>query len=103
MGIQKCKKCGTKFNYKALLKPLWGVSEPLQCSNCRALHHVTWISRFAIQTLIMLPVFFKNGIRSFAPNYPLALLAYLVYFAIIKVLSPYLIRYKLVESTINKV
>lgn len=102
MGIPKCKNCGTKFKYKALLKPLWGVANPVHCNNCGASHQVTWISRFAIPALILLPSFFKNGIRSFAPNILLTILAFIVYLVIIKALSPYMVRYKLVDSNMNK-
>ena len=102
MGIQKCKNCGTKFKYKDLLKQKGGVANPVHCNNCGASHDVTWISRFALPALIMLPVFFKNGIRSFAPNILFAYLAYLVYVVIIKALSPYILRYRLKDSNMNK-
>ena len=99
MGIQKCKNCGTKFKYKVLLKPLWGFPEPLQCSNCGTFHHVTWISRFAIAALTMLPLFFRKGIRSFS-HILLTWLAYLIYLAILKSLSPYILRYGLKDDNI---
>lgn len=102
MGIQKCKNCGTKFKYNTLLKPLLGIADPVHCSNCGATHYVTWISRFVLPALIMFPVFFKNGILSFTPNISLSLLVYLVYIVIIKVLSPFILRYKLKDNDMNK-
>lgn len=102
MGIQKCKNCGTKFKYNTLLKPFLGIADPIHCSKCGATHYVTWISRFILPALIMLPVLFKNGILSFTPNKTLSVLVYIVYVAIIKVLSPYILRYKLKDNKMNK-
>lgn len=82
MGIQKCKNCGTKFKYNTLLKPFLGIADHIQCSFCGAIHDVTCISRFAIPTFIILPVFFKNGILRLTPNILLSLLVYLVYVTI---------------------
>ena len=102
MGIQECKKCGTKFKYKALLQPFWGQIQPLKCSNCETIHHLTKTSRFTIATLTMLPLFFMSGIRRFLPNIFLTLLAYLVYVFILRALFPFIIRYGLKDTNIIK-
>jgi len=102
MGIQKCKNCGTKFKYKALLQPFWGFADPLQCSNCGTIHHVTWISRFTISILIMLPLFFNNAIRSLSTNILLLLLVYFVYLFILRALLPFIVRYGLKDTNIIK-
>lgn len=98
MCIQKCKNCGKKFKYNSLLIPFLGIANFVQCSYCGATHYITWFSRFVIPAFIILPVLFKDGILSFTPNILLSLLMYLIYVAIIKVLSPYILRYKLKDN-----
>ena len=98
MCIQKCENCGTKFEYKALLKSLWS-DKTADCINCGASHETRWSSRFAIPAIIMLPLFIKYSISDWATlNRPLIYLVYLVYFIIFVALSPYIIKYKLKDS-----
>lgn len=93
MDINKCEKCGRKFEYKSLLKPVGGFTDPLLCNNCGAPHQPTLISRIALSALVMLPVFF-GGVRRLGSNIFIGILVYLVYLAIIKAISPYILRYK---------
>ena len=78
MCIQKCENCGTKFEYKALLKSLWS-DKTADCINCGASHETRWSSRFAIPAIIMLPLFINYSISDWATlNRPLIYLVYLV-------------------------
>ena len=98
MGIQKCKKCGTKFKYTTLLKQLEGFTNPLHCSNCGAAHYVTLNSSIVHAALIMIPLFSRHSIRSLLPTLPLTLVVYLIYYIILKFLAPYILRYKLKDT-----
>lgn len=98
MGIQKCKNCGTRFQYKHLLKDPGGWNDPIHCNKCGASHYLIRTSNFIVALLVLLPMFLKDGIESLGPNFPLALLVYLVYAGIIKILSPYILKYKLKDK-----
>lgn len=101
MGIQKCKDCGTRFEYNELMKPLGGYPHPLICSKCGASHKITPISRWGISALIMLPVFIMISLRP-DMNVLLRLLVYFVYLVISKALSPFILRYELEDKNENK-
>lgn len=97
MLFQKCIKCGVKFKYRDISKQLWRELSDVKCNNCGAAYKMIWMNRLFLQFLIILPMFFKNGIRSMGPNLPISVLIYLVYLAIIIALSPFILRFKLNE------
>lgn len=102
MCIQKCENCGTKFEYKALLKSLWS-DKTADCRKCGAPHDTRLSSRFAIPAIIMLPLFIKYSISDLITlNRTLIYLMYLVYFVIFVALSPYIIKYKLKDNNEKK-
>lgn len=97
MGIQKCKNCGTKFEYKDLLKPWGGYPDPLICKNCGAHHALTPISRMIISVLVGLPIFFILFLSAYM-GILLRFLVYFIFIAIIKALSPFILRYELANG-----
>ena len=101
MCIQKCDNCGTKFEYKSLLKSLW-TDKTADCRKCGASHEIRLFSRFAIPAIIMLPLFIRYSISEWLMlNKTLIYLVYLVYFIIFVALSPYIIKYKLKDNNKN--
>ena len=96
MGIQKCRHCGTKFKYKALLKVLLGKS--LECRNCGVHHEMILSSRIVLSVLLIWPASIKSFLLSVFSNLTAVFLVYLVYAIIIMAVSPYLLRYKLKDN-----
>jgi len=74
-----------------------GFTDHLICRNCKAPHQSTLISRLAFSALIILPLFF-GGLRSLGSNIVMGFIIYLVYLALIKAISPYILRYKLKDG-----
>lgn len=98
MGIQKCKKCGTKFNYMDVLDSVgWGY-KPFICRNCGAQYNLKMLYLLILSVLLTLPVFFINQISKFILKIPLNIgflvLFYMIYIAIIVGLYPFIIKYR---------
>ncbi|MGO1818899.1 MAG: TIGR04104 family putative zinc finger protein [Senegalia sp. (in: firmicutes)] len=102
MGIQRCKKCGTKFNYMDVLDSVgWGY-KPLSCRNCGAQHNLKMLYIFILAILLTLPMFFIGQIRNYiltmSLNMVLVVLFYIIYIAIIAGLYPFIIKYSFKED-----
>ena len=98
MGIQRCKKCGTKFNYMDVLDSVgWGY-KPLNCRVCGAQHKMKMWYILILALLLSLPIFFINQIHILALTIslrmPLVAFFYIIYIAIIVGLYPFIIRYR---------
>lgn len=98
LGIQRCKECGRKFNYRDVLESVgWGY-KPLSCSHCGAKHNLKMWYIFMLAAILSLPMFFINQISQFPLTIflkTLIVLFYIVYISIILGLSPFIIRYSL--------
>ena len=94
--IQKCERCGTKFNYMDLQKSFWFGKGYVECENCQTTHSQIGITRIIfLILLIIFPIGFKSSIiRLLSPNISLILFLYFLYEVLIIALIPYIIRYK---------
>lgn len=98
MSIQRCKKCGSKFNYIDILDSVgWGYKS-LNCRSCGAKHNLKMMYIFILAVLLSLPMFFIAQISKFALiislNMGWVVLFYIIYIAIMVGLYPFIIRYR---------
>ncbi|EOR20445.1 hypothetical protein A500_16985 [Clostridium sartagoforme AAU1] len=78
-----------------LLFSIWSFSRDWQikCKNCNATLKTNNISRIIISILITLPILFQKYLFNFGYN---AIVLYLIYLLFVIVLSPLIVRYKLI-------
>lgn len=95
VNIQKCIKCREGFSYMELLFSTWYFpgNWKIKCRNCNATLKTNNISRIIISILITLPILFQKYLFNFGYN---AIVLYLIYLLFVIVLSPLIVRYKLI-------
>lgn len=97
MSIQRCKKCGSRFNYIDVLEAVgWGY-KPLICRSCEAKYNLKMLYILILALLLSLPMLFINQIHKLtlttSLNIPLVVLFYIIYISIIVGLYPFIIKY----------
>ena len=91
MGIQRCKKCGTKFNYMDVLDSVgWGY-KPLSCRNCGAQHNLKMLYIFILAILLTLPIFFIGQIRNYILTMSLKMILVVLFYIVMPSLIPYIL------------
>lgn len=98
MSIQKCKKCGNKFDYKEVLDSVgWG-NKPLHCNLCGTKHMLKTSYIPIIIALLSLPVFAISQIDTFELKVAVRIviiLFYIAYISLILGLYPFIVKYDL--------
>lgn len=98
MGIQKCNKCGSKFNYIDILDSFgWGY-KPIVCRKCGAKYNMKMRYILTIAAILSLPILFISRICSLATTIKLKILVaavYIIYMAVMVGVYPFVIRYGL--------
>jgi CXXC-20-CXXC protein len=99
--LQKCQNCNAPFSWGKVYKSFWGLWEykPVECENCSVKHKITIPGRLIFVSLTILPMLiFANYISFFTSfNNIIATLGMgLAIFFIGSLLTPYLVRYKVV-------
>ena len=102
MKIQKCKKCGKKFEYIDVIESIgWGY-KPLTCRCCGAKYNLKMWYIFTIAVLLSLPMFFTKQILIFISILSLktafSVLFYIIYILLIVGVYPFIIRYTLADE-----
>ena len=101
MGIQKCGECKKKFKWSQIFKSFLFSYRPIICSHCGTEHKITGTSR----TLAALSISIYLIIVPFARERELSIffviLGMLLYFALLTVILPYFMRYRIrnIDST----
>lgn len=101
MGIQKCEKCGTIFNYIDVIDSVgWGYRH-LNCRNCGVKYNLKIRYIFIIILLLVLPIFLINRMQSMASTMLIKILLlfiYISYVSAIVALCPFFVRHDLEEE-----
>lgn len=101
--IQKCIKCKENFSYIELLRSIWSLSgyKKIKCTNCNTEFKVSNISRLIMASLTSLPILLTSLLillQRYIFNLGFNIvICYSLYVALIILLSPFIVRYKLME------
>ncbi|MFR1822446.1 MAG: TIGR04104 family putative zinc finger protein [Clostridium saudiense] len=89
-------KCKRNFSYVELLFSIWSFCgyKRIECKNCNVALKINNVSRLIIAVLIPLPLLVQTYLFKLGIN---ILVFYLLYLSLIIVLSPLIVRYKLIE------
>ncbi|WP_288219043.1 TIGR04104 family putative zinc finger protein [uncultured Clostridium sp.] len=89
-------KCKRNFSYVELLFSIWSFCgyKRIECKNCNVALKINNVSRLIIAVLIPLPLLVQTYLLKLGIN---ILVFYLLYLSFIIVLSPLIVRYKLIE------
>ncbi|WP_347372371.1 TIGR04104 family putative zinc finger protein [Clostridium saudiense] len=89
-------KCKRNFSYVELLFSIWSFCgyKRIECKNCNVALKINNVSRLIIAVLIPLPLLVQTYLFKLGIN---ILVFYLLYLSFIIVLSPLIVRYKLIE------
>lgn len=98
MGIHRCMACGTKLEYKTIWKVLImgreGHYRNVTCGNCGTIYHIKQTSKVLYVILLALPmllnILFPNKLST-----PVLLSLYILYMALVLILLPYIVKYKI--------
>lgn len=103
MEIQRCNKCGSKFNYIDVLDSFgWGY-KPVVCRKCGAKHNMKMRYILTIASILCFPILFMSRICSLATTIKLKILiaaVYIIYMVVMVGVYPFVIRYAVSEEEI---
>lgn len=95
MLIQRCKNCSKEFQWKSIIKSIWGGYKPIECDNCKTKHYPIFVCRFIVALSIALPVFFSQILYSIFRSYSLIILVYFIWIFIVVSIAPFYFRYNI--------
>ncbi len=99
--MQKCSVCGAPFKWNKIFKSIWLGYEPVQCEKCNSKYKITFTSRLICVSLIILPMlifgFYLTPLLISNKLY-INLLLLLIIPIVCSLFSPYLVKYKKVDT-----
>ena len=94
--MQSCCKCQRKFSYIELLSSTFGGYKNIKCKSCNSKFKVNQFLRWFTVALVLLPIYFREYLVTLGKAN--AQLVFVLYEVTIILITPLIVRYKLIEE-----
>lgn len=90
--MQRCIRCGTRFDYLEVLFSIWDFKgyESIECDSCKVSYKITTSSKYIIGFLIGSPLMFSRFFFKIPGNSYI----YMVYLIVLILISPLILGFK---------